>query len=156
MISALYPDGVPSSQAGLHSYEVLTEVPITKKDGTKSTTKIYLHKLIANDVVKALQAAQDEGFIVYQVQSSRDWKRCISETGGSTCGLTMSQHCYGLAVDINIAENPFTTAPHDTSSPYAITHNTALYKTFMSLGWGWGGDWKQNRKDYMHFSYMGS
>jgi hypothetical protein len=156
MISALYPSGVPGDKAGLDSYQVLTTVPITTKAGEKTTRQIYLHKLIANDVVKALQAAQDEGFVVYDVQSSRDWNRCISSTGGATCGLKMSQHCYGLAVDINVAENPFTDQGYNSSSPYAITHNTALYKTFKSLGWGWGGDWKQAKKDYMHFSYMGT
>ena len=156
MINALWPNGVPSDQAGLQSYQVATTVPITKKDGTKTTKTIYLHKLIANDVVQALQAAQDEGFVVYDVQSSRNWDRCISSKGGATCGLTMSQHCYGLAVDINVAENPYVKGPNPSaSSPYAINHNTALYRKFKSLGWGWGGDWK-SKQDYMHFSYMGT
>ena len=155
-INQLYPNGVPSTKDGLAAYEVLTTVAITKKDGTKSTKQIYLHKNIANDVAKALQEAQDGGFKVYDVQSSRDWSRCISETSGATCGLKMSQHCYGLAVDINIAENPYEATNPYADSEYAINHDTAVYKAFKSIGWGWGGDWKQSRKDYMHFSYMGT
>jgi hypothetical protein len=28
-------------------------------------------------------------------------------------------------------------------------------KAFASIGWGWGGSWTGNTKDYMHFSVNG-
>jgi hypothetical protein len=28
-------------------------------------------------------------------------------------------------------------------------------KAFRSIGWGWGGSWAGNTKDYMHFSVTG-
>ena len=156
MISALFPGGIPRTQAEIAQYQTVVSVPITNKDGSRGVRNLKLHKAIANDVVKALTDAQNAGFVVYDVQSARDWGRCVSSSGGATCGLTMSQHCYGLAVDINVPENPFIHGPNPyASSPYAITHNTALYRSFTSLGWGWGGDWR-SKQDYMHFSYMGT
>ncbi|MBW3608813.1 MAG: M15 family metallopeptidase, partial [Actinobacteria bacterium] len=30
-----------------------------------------------------------------------------------------------------------------------------VIKAFASIGWGWGGAWTGNTKDYMHFSVNG-
>jgi hypothetical protein len=30
-----------------------------------------------------------------------------------------------------------------------------VLNTFVSAGWGWGGSWSGNTKDYMHFSATG-
>ncbi len=157
MTSSLFPGGIPKTQAEISKYLTTVTVAVTTKSGQKKSQSLTLHSAIASDVVKALQDAQNAGFKVYDVQSMRGWNRCSTETGGATCGLTMSQHCYGLAVDINVAENPFVASANPyASSEFAINHNTQLYKSFVSLGWGWGGDWKQAKKDYMHFSYMGT
>jgi hypothetical protein len=31
----------------------------------------------------------------------------------------------------------------------------AVVAAFRAIGWGWGGDWSGNTKDYMHFSHNG-
>ena len=31
----------------------------------------------------------------------------------------------------------------------------AVVRAFKSIGWGWGGDWTGDTKDYMHFSTNG-
>jgi hypothetical protein len=31
----------------------------------------------------------------------------------------------------------------------------AVVAAFRSIGWGWGGSWTGDTKDYMHFSYNG-
>jgi hypothetical protein len=31
----------------------------------------------------------------------------------------------------------------------------AVIRAFASVGWGWGGSWTGDTKDYMHFSYNG-
>ena len=156
MLAYLFPQGVPQNLDEANSYQTYIDVPVTNKDGTTKTVKLLAHRAVLNDIKKALTDAQNEGFVVYDVQTQRDPQRCITEKQGRKCGLTMSQHCYGLAVDINVAENPFTAEPRVLGNPYAITRDTALYKSFTSLGWGWGGDFNQPKKDYMHFSYMGS
>ena len=85
-------------------------------------------------------------------------------TGGKGTG-TWSMHAYGLAVDLNPSENPYVgcgqsrdprTKPYFDRSrhlPLMVTSNTV--RAFASVGWGWGGSWTGNTKDYMHFSSTG-
>jgi hypothetical protein len=85
-------------------------------------------------------------------------------TGGKGTG-TWSNHAYGLAVDVNPLENPYvgcgqsrdprTKKYFDRSRhlPLMVTRNTVA--AFASVGWGWGGSWTGNTKDYMHFSHNG-
>lgn len=151
----VFPDGIPTTREGMQKYLKQIEVPITTKNGQKTTTKVTVHKDIADDLKKALKEAQDAGFKVYEVQGF-SWR---SISGSST----RSQHSYGLAVDINVNENycVYSNGKVDAGSfwkpgtnEYSIPKNGALYNAFKSIGWGWGGDWK-NKKDYMHFSYTG-
>jgi hypothetical protein len=85
-------------------------------------------------------------------------------TGNGTTG-SFSMHAYGLAVDINTVENPYVGCgmSHDPKSapfldrsrhrPGMVTGNAV--RAFSSIGWGWGGSWTGNTKDYMHFSSNG-
>jgi D-alanyl-D-alanine carboxypeptidase len=84
--------------------------------------------------------------------------------GGSRSGR-WSNHAYGLAVDLNPAENPYVgcgrTRDHTRARyldrsrlrPGMVT--PAVVRAFRSIGWGWGGDWTGGTKDYMHFSWNG-
>jgi hypothetical protein len=84
--------------------------------------------------------------------------------GGNGTG-SWSMHAYGLAVDVNPLENPYVgcgqsrdpaTAPYRNRSrhlPGMVTGKVA--QAFRSIGWGWGGAWAGNTKDYMHFSSNG-
>ncbi len=151
----VFPDGVPTTKAGVEKYLVSISVPITKKSGQKTTTTIRLHKAIANDVKNALQRAQNAGFKVYEVQGF-SWRNIANSS-------TISQHALGLAVDINVNEN-YCVYPNGSvdagsfwdpsKSEYSIPRGGVLYNAFADIGWGWGGDWK-SKKDYMHFSYTG-
>lgn len=68
----------------------------------------------------------------------------------------LSNHSYGLAVDINPALNPYTRRD-GTIAPPGATYNVSVPGTltpeivalFKSYGWEWGGDWE--RKDWQHF-----
>lgn len=81
----------------------------------------------------------------------------------------LSNHAYGLAIDINPKENPylpFVDGKSDFSNlteediyylnnrdkniPHVITHDDLLYKLFIANGFSWGGDWIDT-KDYQHF-----
>ena len=57
-----------------------------------------------------------------------------------------SAHSYGLAIDINAAENPLG-CDHGGFYNYP-----EFIKCFTNQGWDWGGHWV-HRKDPMHFSY---
>src|SRR6185312_13762636 len=62
-------------------------------------------------------------------------------------GSQRSEHAYGLAIDINPAQNPFGSSK--TDMPKDIHALAAKY------GLIWGGDWK-SKPDPMHFQWGGS
>ena len=75
----------------------------------------------------------------------------------------LSNHSYGLAIDINPLINPYisrtnTVAPpegkkyvnREIKVPGIITKDSVCFRIFKDYGWAWGGDWK-TIKDYQHF-----
>jgi D-alanyl-D-alanine carboxypeptidase len=85
-------------------------------------------------------------------------------SGGTGTGH-WSEHAYGLAVDLNPVENPYVGCGM-TRDKTALAYlnrsrvrpgmvTTAVVDAFHSVGWGWGGSWTGNTKDYMHFSATG-
>lgn len=85
-------------------------------------------------------------------------------TGGTKSGH-WSNHAYGLAIDLNPRENPYvgcgmsydpSTGGYMDRSPLRRGMVTpAVVAAFRSIGWGWGGSWTGDTKDYMHFSFNG-
>ena len=85
-------------------------------------------------------------------------------TGGRGTG-SFSMHAYGLAVDLNPVENPYvgcgkTRDPDERrySDRTRVRRGMVtprVIAAFQSIGWGWGGSWSGNTKDYMHFSATG-
>ncbi len=85
-------------------------------------------------------------------------------TGGKGTG-SFSMHAYGLAVDLNPVENPYVgcgqsrdrkaQSYRDRSRVRRGMVTPAVIAAFRSIGWGWGGSWSGNTKDYMHFSSTG-
>ena len=85
-------------------------------------------------------------------------------TGGKGTG-SWSMHAFGLAVDINPVENPYIgcgMSRDPRSKPYFNRSRhlkgmvtPGVIAAFRSIGWGWGGSWSGNTKDYMHFSSTG-
>jgi len=98
------------------------------------------------------------------VSGSFECRKAVPSPCGSGTG-NWSQHAYGLAVDINPIENPYTGCGRTrerASIPY-LNRSTlrrgmvtpAVIRAFRSIGWGWGGSWAGSTKDYMHFSSTG-
>ncbi len=85
-------------------------------------------------------------------------------TGGTGNG-SWSNHAYGHAIDLNPRENPYvgcgrTRDPTrerylDRSRHRKGMVTPAVVRAFRSIGWGWGGNWSGDTKDYMHFSTTG-
>ncbi len=75
-----------------------------------------------------------------------------------TGGKSLSRHAYGFAIDINPVQNPYikgkTVLPpgavYAPSAPGTLSADSPVVKTFLRLGWEWGGNWK-SLKDYQHF-----
>jgi hypothetical protein len=84
--------------------------------------------------------------------------------GGSGTG-TWSMHAFGLAVDINPVENPYVGCGQSRDATARRFRDRAVHRrgmvtrrviaAFRSVGWGWGGAWAGDTKDYMHFSSTG-
>ncbi|HXD58115.1 MAG TPA: M15 family metallopeptidase [Thermoleophilaceae bacterium] len=84
--------------------------------------------------------------------------------GGNGTG-TWSMHAFGLAVDVNPLENPYVgcgqsrdpaTKPYrDRSRHLAGMVTGKVVAAFSGVGWGWGGAWAGDTKDFMHFSSNG-
>jgi hypothetical protein len=98
------------------------------------------------------------------VSGSFRCRRAVPSPCGGGSG-NWSNHAYGLAIDINPIENPYIGCGrvHDPRmAPYVDRSRLkkgmvtpAVVRAFRSIGWGWGGDWAGNTKDYMHFSATG-
>jgi hypothetical protein len=84
--------------------------------------------------------------------------------GGRGTG-TWSMHAYGLAIDLNPVENPYVGCGQSRDPAGRRYRNRSHHRpgmvtrrvvdAFGSIGWGWGGAWTGNTKDYMHFSSNG-
>lgn len=85
-------------------------------------------------------------------------------TGGKGTG-SWSMHAYGLAVDINPRENPYVGCGQSRDPAARRYRDRSRHRpgmvtprvvaAFASTGWGWGGAWAGDTKDYMHFSSSG-
>jgi hypothetical protein len=84
--------------------------------------------------------------------------------GGTGTG-SWSMHAYGRAVDLNPVENPYVGCGQ-SRDPAAQSYRdrsrhrpgmvtARVVQAFRAVGWGWGGSWAGNTKDYMHFSATG-
>ncbi|HZD80440.1 MAG TPA: M15 family metallopeptidase [Actinomycetota bacterium] len=101
----------------------------------------------------------------------RDWTaafNCRPVVTPAGAGPIISQHAFGLAIDINPIQNPYVAADgfvrnhiarayRDRSRelPGMIHDGDVVVRAFAAIGWGWGGHWSSG-KDYMHFSASGT
>lgn len=146
--------------------------------GNTQIGEMICNRKIADDVVEIFYELYKNG---YQIESIK----LIDEFGGddtasmeannTSCfnyrvveGTTrLSNHAYGLAIDLNPFYNPYITYNKDGTTkvspegsrqyedrsaafPYKIDENDLAYKLFKQHGFTWGGDWN-SAKDYQHF-----
>jgi len=98
------------------------------------------------------------------VSGSFHCRRAVPSPCGSGSG-NWSNHAYGRAIDLNPVENPYVgcgTVRDGKRSPYIERTplrrgmvTPAVVRAFAAIGWGWGGAWTGNTRDYMHFSANG-
>ncbi len=98
------------------------------------------------------------------ISGSFHCRRAVPSPCGSGSG-NWSNHAYGHAIDLNPNENPYIgcgavydprSRPYVDRSPLRKGMVTpAVVRAFASIGWGWGGSWTGQTKDYMHFSTTG-
>jgi D-alanyl-D-alanine carboxypeptidase len=98
------------------------------------------------------------------ISGSFECRKAVPSPCGTGTG-NWSNHAYGKAVDLNPIENPYVGCgmTRDRASRRYMDRSRlrrgmvtpAVVRAFASIGWGWGGSWAGNTKDYMHFSVTG-
>ena len=134
-----------------------TSVPVNHCDPGSLTTvnflggSVQIHKNLAASV-RRIDAA-------WRSQGGNSFYR-VTSVGGYSCrniaGTTKpSIHSYGLAIDINPAQNPRCPSSPEGQCPDQNIVITNMPPEFIRIlrneGWGWGGNWSSS-KDTMHYS----
>lgn len=90
----------------------------------------------------------------YTIKSSGTLSFRVVNNGRQSNNMSLSNHSYGLAIDINVSSNPFVkgaAAPRSgkpTNGPEMRSFDHPVVQAFLRHGFGWGGAYG----DYMHFS----
>jgi hypothetical protein len=146
-------------------------------DHRRHTGELLLDRSVAHDVVQAFRTLYRARFPFEELRVTRRSELDApptgdgNDTGAFVCrpavgSTAYSQHAYGLAIDIDPFQNPYTQGdlvlPELASTyvdrhhvrPGMITPDGVVVRAFASIGWTWGGTWR-SAKDYQHFSRNG-
>jgi hypothetical protein len=106
---------------------------------------VPVHKLVAG-IFQTVDKQITQANTGYKINSVSTYAWRNMRGAGAPSGV-LSWHSFGIAMDINPATNPYTTAnTHDIPQ--------AIINIFKANGFGWGGDWSPAH-DWMHFQYQG-
>lgn len=146
---------LPKNPTEVTKYLVPITVKIYDENGKSTTMTLTVHKKLAEEYKAVFE---DMYKIKFRIKASQTaayvWKN-IEGTG------TISQHSYGLAIDINWNDNPcFYNTNVDVSNGYGgykpgvnkFSVTKEVINIWKAHGFYWGGDWS-GKKDTMHFSY---
>jgi hypothetical protein len=146
-----------SGESEAASHQTTIRIPVWRVDSSgkkySSTVSLTVNSGIASTVQQIFKEIyeSDERFPIKDI-GGYNWRG-----DGST-----SEHCLGLAIDINYNENYMCTNSGAAltgsfwkpgENIYSISANSDVVKIFAKYGFGWGGTWN-SKKDYMHFSYF--
>jgi len=154
------------------SSQVLVSIQYWSFDNRLHRGQIVTHQKLVEDILRVFKEIEKKKFPIQSVIPAADprfmWDdNVMMKENNTSCfnyraieGTTnLSYHAFGCAVDINPRLNPYinkqgiinpTGATYDPEIPGTITENSFLVRLFDSLGWEWGGRWKDS-KDWQHF-----
>jgi hypothetical protein len=148
-------------------------------DDARHTGELLVNTAVADDLVSVFRRLYDARYPIEEMRISRLDELDApptgdgNNTGAFACRPTvgsqtqLSQHAYGLAIDVNSFQNPYVKADlvlPELASAYLdrgddragmIEPGDVVVSAFADIGWEWGGDWK-TLKDYQHFSLNGT
>lgn len=163
-------------------YEELNYVGLLYIDfnGMTQQGELICNRALAQDMVEIFYELYQNGYQIERIRLIDDYGGddiASMKDNNTSCfnyrvidGTTsLSNHAYGLAIDINPFYNPYVIFDRngaeyiyispDGSEKYAdrsqdfigkIDENDLCYRLFISHGFTWGGDWN-TKKDYQHF-----
>ena len=141
-------------------------------DGGAARGELVVARRIAGDVLALFARLWALGFPIRQMRlvddhGADDDRSMAADNASAFCFRTVagtaliSQHAYGLAIDLNPVENPWVQPARfvpPEAAPFLdrLTIRTGMIvrpgpvvRVFDELGWEWGGDWRHAR-DYHH------
>lgn len=144
-------------------------------DGVTHVGELVVNRLVADEVTEIFRELYDAKYPIRKMRLVDDYgaddaASCSDDNTSAfnfrtIAGTSMlSNHAWGLAIDINTFENPYyiVSTGHlwppeaeryldrSVDDPYVLHVGDACYDAFVSRGWTWGGDWPDTR-DYQHF-----
>lgn len=160
-------------------YEELRYVRVLHWGFDKKTHlgEMIVNKAIAQDVVDIFKELYEIKYPIEKMvlvdEYDADDNKSMADNNTSAFNFRMidgtdkiSQHGYGVAIDINPLYNPYVRkvnkktvvtpkngkkyADRSLDCEYYIQKDDPCYKAFISRGFTWGGEWKSS-KDYQHF-----
>ena len=142
-------------------------------DGRIQQGEMVCNKAIAHDLLCIFRTLFAEAYPINSIRLVDDFHasdEASMQANNSSCfnyrtiagSWRLSQHAFGMAVDINPLQNPCVKGSRIRPStatdyvdrsknfPHKIDDNDLCKKTFESYGFRWGGRWR-SVKDYQHF-----
>ncbi len=177
-----YPESLNSDPDAAITYEDLRLLSVLYYDFNNEVQmgKMICNKLIAQDLVEIFYELYRNGYQIEKISLIDEYNgddELSMEDNNSSCfnyrvieGTTkISNHAYGLAVDINPFYNPYIVygkgengsdyvtpigseeyVDRSRDFAYKIDSEDLCYKLFIEHGFTWGGNWN-SCKDYQHF-----
>ncbi|MCD8051196.1 MAG: M15 family metallopeptidase [Clostridiales bacterium] len=142
-------------------------------DGEAHIGELVVNQAIAEDVVEIFQGLYEASYPIEKMLLIDEYggdDELSMEDNNTSCfnfravsGTEhLSQHAYGLAIDVNPLYNPYITSsgyePYNAGDyidrtldfDYKIDETDLCYQLFTQHGFTWGGSWS-SVKDYQHF-----
>lgn len=142
-------------------------------DGERHTGEMIVHHSIADEVLDIFKELYDVKYPIEKMVLVDDYdgddNLSMADNNSSafnyryiTGTSRLSNHAYGLAIDINPIQNPYITSrgvepiegeayvDRQLNEMGMIKKDDPCYIAFTSRGWEWGGEWARV-KDYQHF-----
>ena len=149
---------------------VLVDVEYLSFDGLLHRGQIVVHTAAAADVCAVFQELRERSFPIEKVIPvvAYDWDDEASMADNNSSAFNyrriletdrLSNHSFGLALDINPRLNPFISrskkiypkgAVYDPNVPGTFRAGDDAVRAFVNRGWYWGGAW-QSVVDWQHF-----
>lgn len=152
----------------------VVHVPHYGFDGAPHQGSLVVHEEIADDILEIFTELYEAQYPIEKMVPvdayEGDDNASMADNNTSAFNyrvvagtVKLSNHAYGLAIDINPLVNPWVTkdgrvapiegeayADRSLKAKGMIQRGDICYEAFTSRGFAWGGDWK-NSKDYQHF-----
>ena len=148
---------------------VIVDVEYYSFDNKLHRGQLVVNIAVKDDIIEIFELIKKEKFPIEKCIPivKYDWNDDLSIDDNNTSAFCyrkiggtnkISNHSFGVAIDINPMQNPYITSKGTTKrgnkyNPKIIgtlTIDSPITQKFIELGWKWGGNYKKI-KDWQHF-----